>query len=212
LVSSKLVQCPPIDLTKAVAVAHSHGIPTIIDGAAQDFRIRELVATNADLILISAQKYLASPTAGLVIGQRALVDSVRAQEKGIGRGMKATKESIVGVLAAIEEREKLNLYQWQRLQDQKITDFVERANTFSGVKARTEQDPTGLPFSRVQMKIDSNETSLNARLLANKLRSGSPSIWVMDQNAEEGEIGLELVQATKNEIEAIFSRLSLLLD
>ena len=103
LVSSRLVHGEPADLASAVARAHSRGIPVIIDAAGQDLRIEELLATGADLVLVSAQKYMASPTAGLVVGRSDLVNAVRAQDKGIGRGMKATKEAIVGVLAAIEE-------------------------------------------------------------------------------------------------------------
>ena len=212
LVSSKLVQCAPIDLSQAVEIAHKCGIPAIIDGAAQDFRIQELVKSNADLILISAQKYLASPTAGLVVGRRALVDAVRAQEKGIGRGMKATKESIIGVLAAIYERENLNLIDWQKIQGQKVSSFIERANTYIGVNAGAEADPTGLPFSRVRFSIDSELATIDAKTLVSKLKMGFPSIWVMDQNVDNGAFDLELIQITDNEIDIIFSRLSKLLD
>ena len=83
-------------MSKAVKLAKNLGVPTIIDGAAQDFRIEELLETGADVVLVSGQKYLASPTAGLVFGKREYVDAVRAQDKGIGRGMKATKEAIIG--------------------------------------------------------------------------------------------------------------------
>ena len=212
LVSSKLVQGSSVDLTKAVEIAHKYDVPTIIDGAAQDFRIEELVNTNADLILVSAQKYLASPTAGLVIGRRNLVNAVRAQEKGIGPGMKATKESIIGVLAAIEERKGLDVLEWQYSQVQKVSDFIERTNTYTGVEARAESDTTGLPFSRVKLSINSEKAPLDAKELVDQLRVGEPSIWVMDQNVERGELILELVQVESDEIDSILARLSSLLD
>ena len=66
---------------------------------------------RADLVLVSAQKYLASPTAGLIIGRKRLVHACRAHEKGIGRAMKATKEAVIGVLAALEERQNLCMIQ-----------------------------------------------------------------------------------------------------
>ena len=207
LVSSKLVQSSSVDLTKAVEIAHKYDVPTIIDGAAQDFRIEELVNTNADLILVSAQKYLASPTAGLVMGRRNLVNAVRAQEKGIGRGMKATKESIIGVLAAIEERKDLDVLEWQYSQVQKVSDFIERTNTYTGVEARAEPDTTGLPFSRVKLSINSEKAPLDAKELVDQLRAGEPSIWVMDQNVERGEFILELVQVESDEIDSILARL-----
>ena len=64
LVSSRLVQeGSTVDLPEAVSLAHKRNLPVFIDGAAQDMRIPELLATGADLVLCSAQKYLAAPTA-----------------------------------------------------------------------------------------------------------------------------------------------------
>ena len=48
----------------------------IVDGAAQDLRLRELIATGADLVLTSAHKYLCSTTGGIVAGRKELVDAV----------------------------------------------------------------------------------------------------------------------------------------
>ena len=113
LVSSRLVSGPPVDLRAAVAAARRRGVPAIIDGAAQDMRIGDLLATGADVVLVSAHKYLASPTAGLIVGRSALVQACRAQEQGIGRAMKATKESLLGVLAAIDARRQLDVEAWR---------------------------------------------------------------------------------------------------
>lgn len=211
LVSSKLVESAPIDFSAAVEVAHKHGIPAIIDGAAQDFRIDELIQTNADLVLVSAQKYLGAPTAGLVIGRRGLVDAVSAQDKGIGRGMKATKESIVGVLAAIEERQSLDISMWRETQHRKVVDFMSRANAIDGIGARSEPDPTGLPFSRVYLQLERDHAGYDLTTLVGKLKSGQPSIWVVDQNITRDEIGLELVQVSDGEISVILERLAELL-
>jgi uncharacterized pyridoxal phosphate-dependent enzyme len=64
LVSSRLVSGRPLDLKAAVAAAHRRGVPAVIDAAAQDLRIQEVLATGADIVVLSGQKYLASPTAG----------------------------------------------------------------------------------------------------------------------------------------------------
>jgi uncharacterized pyridoxal phosphate-dependent enzyme len=212
LVSSRLVRGQPIDLKQAVAQAHSRGVPAIIDGAAQDMRIGELLATGADLVLVSAHKYLASPTAGLVIGSRHLVDAVRAQQKGIGRSMKPSKEAIVGVLAAIEERQRLDLPGWREDQDRKVSAFVARAGRIKGIVARCEADPAGMPFSRVCLRIRTEHARLDAKALVNTLKSGSPSIWVMEHRLADAELVLELVQVNEGELETILRRLSELLD
>jgi uncharacterized pyridoxal phosphate-dependent enzyme len=212
LVSSRLVRGQPIDLKPAVAQAHSRGIPAIIDGAAQDMRIRELLTTGADLVLVSAHKYLASPTAGLVIGSRHLVDAVRAQQKGIGRSMKPSKEAIIGVLAAIEERERLDLPKWREAQDQKVSEFVARVGRIKGIAARSEPDPAGMPLSRACLRIDTDHARHDARAVVHALKSGAPSIWVMEHRLADAELILELVQVNQSEIETILRRLSELLD
>lgn len=208
LVSSKLVQIPSLNFSEAVKIAQKHGIPTIIDGAAQDFRIEELLQSGADLVLVSAQKYLMAPTAGLVIGNKRLVESVRAQEKGIGRGMKASKEAIAGLLACVEEREHLDLDAWKKMQDTKIADFAQRSGEMPGISANIEDDPTGLPFSRVYLSVDAAVAGLDASRLATALKSGNPSIWLIDSEVAGGRLGFELVHASNSEIEIILTRVS----
>lgn len=149
-----------------------------------------------------------APTAGLEIGNKRLVKGVRAQEKGIGRGMKASKEAIVGLLACIEERENLDLDAWREIQTAKVTDFVQRSGDIPGLSTYSEADPTGLPFSRAYLSVDAAVTALDASILAVALRSGSPSIWVIDSEISDGKLGFELVHATTSEIEAILKRLA----
>jgi len=208
LVSSRLTRGEAVDLAGAVAAAHRRGLPAIIDGAAQDLRIAALLATGADLVLVSAQKYLAAPTAGLVIGRADLVAAVRAHEKGIGRAMKASKEAICGVLAAIEERQATDPAAWRRAQDEKVAGFVEKAKTLPGVAAAVVADPTGAPFSRARLTVVPTRAGMDAAALAQALRSGTPPVWVMKQGLDEGQVNLELVPLDAGEVETILARLA----
>lgn len=203
LVSSRLTRGEAADLPALVTAAHARGLPAILDGAAQDWRVRDLLATGADLLLVSGQKYLAAPTAGLVMGRAGLVAAVRAQEKGIGRAMKASKEAIAGVLAAIEEREALDPAAWMTEQERKLARFLEGATSLPGMCAETEPDPTGLPFARARLRME----PARAVALAQALRSGDPSIWSIDQGAASGDVVFELVPLQDDEIDAILARL-----
>ncbi len=136
------------------------------------------------------------------------MDAVRAQEKGLGRGMKATKEALAGVLAAIQQRESLDLDEWRRLEQLKIDDFIARSNSIDGINARAEPDPTGLPFSRAYLTLDTRITRFDATAVASQLKSGDPTIWVIEQNAGMGELGFELVQTTPYEMDIILQRIS----
>lgn len=207
LVSSRLTSGAPVDLAAAVAAAHRRGVPVLLDGAAQDWRIRDLLATDVDLLIVSAQKYLGAPTAGLVMGRAALVEAVHAQEKGIGRGMKASKEAIAGVIAALTEREALDAQAWQVEQAAKLAWFLDRAARLPGVMAEAEPDPTGLPFERARLRLE----PARALRLAAELRASDPSIWSMDHRAALGEVSFELVPLRHSELEAILERLRALL-
>ncbi|MGW7291750.1 aminotransferase class V-fold PLP-dependent enzyme [Streptomyces xiamenensis] len=211
LVSSRLVRGSGVPLSDAVAAAHRRGVPAVIDGAAQDFRIEELLATGADLVIISGQKYLGSPTAGLVVGRAGLVAAVRAQEGGIGRGMKAGKEAVVGVLAALEARRALDVEAWAREQADKVARFVERAGSLRGITATPVADPTGLPFPRAGIRVDPVRAGMDAGALATALRRGSPPVWVMSDQQDAGDLVLELVPLADGEVDAILSRLAALL-
>jgi uncharacterized pyridoxal phosphate-dependent enzyme len=211
LVASRLVQGEAVDLAQAVAAAHRRGVPAMVDGAAQDLRIPALLATGADLVVISAQKYLAAPTAGLVVGRAALVQAAHAQEKGIGRAMKATKEALLGCLAAIEQREQLSVSAWQAEQDAKVAFFVEGAARLPGLRAVAVPDPAGLPFSRAVLSVDPATAGRTAATLLQELRAGSPSVWVMGHQAGQGRLALEFVPLRHDEIVRILARLQQIL-
>lgn len=208
LVVSRLTTGQAVDLTGAIEAAHVKGLPVVIDGAAQVFRARELVAMGADLLIVSGQKYLGSPTAGLVFGRSTLINGVRAQDKGIGRGMKASKEALRGVLAAIQHFSSQNEDDWKMVQTEKVSIFNERLNRVDGVTATAEPDPTNAPFPRACLKLDPARVGRSAVEVSELLKSGSPSIWVMDHRAEHQEIILELVPLCEAEVDVIVERLS----
>jgi uncharacterized pyridoxal phosphate-dependent enzyme len=201
LVSSRLTEGEPIDLVAAVRAAHRRGVPAIIDGAAQFPRIADLLSTGADLVLVSGQKYLGSPTAGLVAGSWSLVQAVRAQESGIGRVMKPTKEAVIGVLAALEEWQAFDRMKWEADELAKVVAFADAAGKIPGVVAEIVPDPTGLQVSRALLKVP------DAKRLATELEAGSPSIYVMTDRVDTNELMLELVPLDDTEISAVLARL-----
>ena len=207
LVSSRLTTGAPLDFAAAVDRAHRHGVPVIIDGAAQDMRVRELLATGADLLLFSAQKYLAGPTAGLIVGRKALIDAVRAQQRGIGRALKPTKEAIVGALAALEDRQQTDPAAWQTAQARKVEVFVARAAHIRGIAAVAEPDAAGMPFARARLEVAPSAFDGGASALAAMLKAGDPSIRVMEQALSEGALILELVPLTDAELDLVLERI-----
>ncbi len=209
LVSSRLVRGSFPDLASAVALAHRRGVPVIIDGAAQDMRLPELLASGADAVLASAHKYLAAPTAGVVVGTAPFVRAFRAQERGIGRAMKASKEAIVGVLAALELRQALDLPAWRAAQQHKVDGFIERVAAIAGLRAAAQPDAAGLPFARVCLQVDAaTQAGWSAEALVRTLRGATPAVRVMEHAVAQGQLVLELVPLRQYELDEIIRQLT----
>jgi D-glucosaminate-6-phosphate ammonia-lyase len=120
------------DLPTAVAACRAAGIPLIVDAAAQlppKENLKHFIAMGVDLVAFSGGKALGGPQAsGILAGKRDLVASALLQQldmdvapetwtppklvdranlrgvphHGIGRGFKAGKEEIVGLLTALD--------------------------------------------------------------------------------------------------------------
>jgi len=210
LVSSRLCRGDMVPAAEAIALARSRGVTTILDAAAQDLRLSEIIATGADLVLTSAQKYLSGPTAGLVLGCRKLVEALHAQETGIGRGMKAGKEAIAGALAALDYRDRMDMAAWAREQGDNARAFASDVNAATPLRAELVPDPTGMPFSRVRVWVDPGVCSKNAEQLAATLAAGDPLISVQDHEDQDQALMFETVGMTVDEIEIVCGRIAAL--
>jgi len=89
-------------LEEVVAVAHAAEVPVIVDAAAE-VDLQRYLAAGADLVVHSGHKAIGGPTSGLVLGATAAVAGVAAQDVGVSRSMKVGKETLAGLLVAVEE-------------------------------------------------------------------------------------------------------------
>jgi D-glucosaminate-6-phosphate ammonia-lyase len=101
VVSHHCVEYGQIPLEQFCAICHERGVPVIVD-AASEYDLCGFLAKGADIVIYSGHKFLGGPTTGIVAGRKDLVRAAYLQNFGIGRGMKAGKESIAGAMAALE--------------------------------------------------------------------------------------------------------------
>jgi|GEM_PF-6385037 len=175
IVDSRLCKGAMVAPADAVSLARARAIPAIIDAAAQDLRMADVLSYGADLTIFSAQKYLAAPTVGLVLGKETPVTAFRAQETGIGRGMKASKEAIIGLLAAVRERGDEDLDAWRESKAAEAEAFAADLDGLNGIAAKTVPDPTEGPFRRVEAEIASAPSGRTAAEIAAELGKGDPA-------------------------------------
>lgn len=98
-----------LPLEQVAERAHQHGVPVIVDAAAEVPPVENLwrfVKEGADLVAFSGGKAIRGPqSSGFVLGREDLVEACRLNDNpnmGVGRPMKAGKEEIVGLVKAIE--------------------------------------------------------------------------------------------------------------
>lgn len=206
-------------LEQTVAIARRHGLPVIVDGAdalPPAANLRRFVAAGAGLVCVSGGKHIGGPSAsGILCGRRDLVLSAALQNldmdvfpetwpwrglieegvvpgpprHGVGRGFKAGKEEIAGLVEA------LRLYaardfdaeyaEWAR----RVDAVVAGLEGVPGVRARrVEGAPGAAPVvPRAHVAIDA-DAGLDAVGLVERLRHGDPVVCVQERLAAAGTI------------------------
>lgn len=189
-----------VKLPRLAELVREGGVPLILDAATQELRLGELVSYGPDLILASAHKYFSSTTAGIVAGRRDLVEAVYLQNHGIGRGMKAGKEAIFGVIAALERHMQQDMAAWSAEEDRKVRRAIGLLEGVSGLEAAASPDPNGCPFSRVRVAVESEVCGHSAVSLKRALAEGDPTVVVRVYNPDEGCLYLNLTEMNDKEV------------
>ncbi len=200
------------DLPTAIAACHAAGIPLIVDAAAQlppKENLKRFIALGADLVAFSGGKALGGPQAsGILAGRRDLVASALLQQldmdvapetwtpprlvdranlrgvphHGIGRGFKAGKEEIVGLLTALDRFLKAD-------------DAADNAR----LEARLEAIAVALDGHKVTLvpasvtgRVPVLEIAVPEALAASaRLQRGEPPVHLSERHAQRGVLILD---------------------
>ncbi|KQO83761.1 aminotransferase class V-fold PLP-dependent enzyme [Rhizobium sp. Leaf262] len=183
VVSHHVVDYGLLNLKEFVEIAHARGVPVIVD-AASEYDLQLFIDQGADIALYSGHKFLGGPTSGIVAGRKELVRNAFLQNMGIGRGMKVGKESIYGVMAALEAWEKRDHTGIRERETGYLNLWKQTLADRPGVTALIEPDPTNNPLDRMRVIISPEEAHITAWDLAAALRQGPQPIIVRDHEVE----------------------------
>ena len=189
VVSHMTVQYGMLGLEQVCAICHAKGVPVIVD-AASEYDLRGFLARGADLVLYSGHKFLGGPTSGIVAGTEELVRAAALQNRGIGRGMKVGKESIAGVMAALQAWETRDHAAARATEDAALALWLETLRPFPALDCRIVPDPTGNPLQRLRVR-PWPESGWSARSLADALAAGNPPVMVRDYQTDLGHFDLD---------------------
>lgn len=195
-----------IALKQFCDVSHAKGVPVIVD-AASEYDLEGFLQDGADLVIYSGHKFLGGPTSGLVAGKKDLVRASYLQNFGIGRSMKVGKESIYGVMAAIQAWGTRD-HQGIRAKEQRILElWQDGLKNIPGIRAEKSPDPTDNPLERLLIKVDESETGISAWELAINLAKGDTPVVVRDEYVDVGAFELDPCNHKDGQAEVTLSRL-----
>lgn len=177
-----------LNLEDVIQVAHEHGLPVLVDAAAQlppKSNLWEFTSMGADAVTFSGGKDLAGPQAsGLVVGKKELMKIV--EETGFpnysaGRLMKIGREEIAGLYTAVklylqqDEEARLN---WCEEQVRKLKEGLQDSKLYEVTRCWPNQ--AGQPLPRAFVAL-AETASINGEQLAERLMAFDPGIYCMTE-------------------------------
>lgn len=199
VVSHHTTQYGMIALADFAAACHAAGTPVIVDAAAE-YDWSSLLAQGADLVLFSAQKAVGGPTAGIVAGKKDLVRACHHQDSGIGRAMKVGKETIAGVIAALERWTYPPALADREREEEKLRLVETRIAALPGLASRRQPDPTGNPFERLELSVDPAIAGRDIHTLVAELGAADPKIAVRSNPIDLGHVLIDVRPSTIEEV------------
>lgn len=208
-------------LPRGIEIAHGHGIPVVVDAAAQIppvenlWRFTGTGGTGADLVLFSGGKGLRGPQAsGLMLGSKELIQAAAfhaSPRPFIGRPMKAGKEEIIGLMTAIRlalDADEDALMQSYEDQVKAVIDAFSRTPHVQ--VSREFPSEAGQPMPRAELILDEEALGLKRDALLDRLLDGNPAISL----APSGETGVYINPQTleKGEIDMIIRSIGEILE
>lgn len=205
--SHHTVQKSMLTIDEAVTVAHKHGLPLIIDAAAEEDLFKYSQA-GADLVIYSGAKAIEGPSAGLVIGKKNYIEWVRLQGKGIGRAMKIGKDNILGFTQAVEDYVKNGSESGESMIE-RLTPFIAALNKINHLEAKIVQDGAGRDIYRASIKVTGNKS---AKQVIQELKAESPAIYTREYQANNGIIEFDIRSVNQEEMNKIVNRLKIIMN
>jgi len=176
-----------LPLKQVTQVAHRVGVPVIVDAAAQVPPVENLsqfIENGADLVAFSGGKAIQGPqSSGLILGRKDLVDACTINDSpnvaSIGRGMKAAKEEIVGLVKAIELYVQKDHAAEMRIWEERVSHIISVLSEIDGITLRRELPPgigSLIPF--VSVTWDEKMLGVTLQEVVRQLREGVPRIAI----------------------------------
>ncbi len=202
-----------VPLPEVIEIAKSHGIPVVVDAAAQLPPVSNLwkfTEMGVDLAVFSGGKDLRGPqSSGLILGRKDLIEACRSNANpnpAIGRPMKVGKEEMVGLLTAVERYLTLDHEARERYCESAVVCWNEALNDIDGLSTQRDfPNEAGQPLARCLVTVDADVLGMTRDDIVRDLENGNPAIRVL--TGGETEIYLNPMTLEPGQEEIVLRRL-----
>ena len=215
-----------VPLRDFVEVAHSYRVPAIVDAApclTHKTVPEKILETGTDMVIFSGGKQFGGPNnSGILLGRKNLIKLAHMQAypfDGIGRAAKMSRETIVGLVTALELYMKRDDDAYYTAMLEETMEFSDRLSEIPGIKSGVIKEISicddMVPPSYAWVEMDTDKLTL--RELSDGLFNGSPRIKTLYEptfisNEVENRITLKTEYLLPGDKEIILSRIRELLD
>ncbi|MCZ2079633.1 MAG: hypothetical protein LC130_32080 [Bryobacterales bacterium] len=172
-----------VSLTEYAAIAKGARIPLLVDAAAElppPESLSSYTKQGVDLVAFSGGKGLRGPqNAGLLLGRKDLIDIAAMYQSpysGIGRDLKISKETMIGMLAAVERYLRLDhAAEWNAWKAQ-VDHMKQVLDKVPGVESGYVPREVTNHVPRLWVKWDEKEFNFSREDCFKALQEGEPPI------------------------------------
>ncbi len=188
-----------------IRVAHKHGVPCLNDAAADVPPISNLwnyTQMGFDMVAFSGGKGMRGPqNAGLLLGKKNLIDAAHRNNSPnsdtVGRGMKVSKEQIVGMVAAVDwflsQSDAAFEAEFRRRAD-RIAAQLKGIPTMESKVVIPNVAANAIPH--LLLRYDTQRVKIRPAEVMVELRKGTPSIELNPQTGKKPGAGLPSDEST----------------
>jgi L-seryl-tRNA(Ser) seleniumtransferase len=185
-----------VRLEDFVARARPRGIPVLVDAASEHIeKPSPYLARGADMVIYSGGKFLRGPqTSGLLLGRKDLVQAAwrnASPHQAFARGMKVSKEDVIGVLAALEvwfehRDPAVELARWNA----DVATIAGRL-TLPGVSAEVIAPQGVVKVPRLRVSWDKTKIALDGEALRLRVLDGEPRVMLDDMATTDNAVEVD---------------------
>jgi L-seryl-tRNA(Ser) seleniumtransferase/D-glucosaminate-6-phosphate ammonia-lyase len=206
-----------VPLEEVVRIGRAHGVPVVVDAAAE-IDLRRHVAAGADLVIYSGGKAVPGPSAsGFICGRKDLIAAAAVQFEGVCRPMKVGKEALVALLAALRTYVARDPDEVWKEWTSRCERLVSLLAGLPDAEVRIRRDwgyqldPAGRPLPRVEIWLDGPGAAARAGEVSRRLRAQDPAILLRDYWADTGVLHVDVTCLADDEVELVAGRLRIAL-